>query len=319
MKFKDFKRIALVIVLGVFAYFVYANFPDFGILLRIKPFEFAILCGLFVLTLVLNGIFLKLQLKEFDVNISLREAFLLSVASTFGNNFLPFQGGAGIRAVYLKAKYKFSYSYFIASLAGLYVISFFSTAVLGIFSIVLLYLTRGIFNWIIFLLFFGLLVGTVVMININSSHLKLLPTFIQSKVKLILEGWEIISKSKKNLTIMSVLTSLNIMLAAFIMFYEFQILDVNLLDGSNPGMIDTMLISNLGVLSMFINITPSALGIKELILVASAGVLKISQSEIFVVSILERVFSYVVLVIVGPFSMYLLRETRMSSLRRQGS
>ena len=127
---RKISSIAVFLACVLFMYsYVRNNLSDFTKISEISlPYVLLIGCVCLAM-LVVNGFFLKVLTVSFGINLNFFEYFSISIITSFGNIFLPMKGGAGFRAVYLKSRYDFDYSYFLSSLAANYLVVFGVTSV----------------------------------------------------------------------------------------------------------------------------------------------------------------------------------------------
>lgn len=119
---KKIQILVLIILIACFAVYCYQHIDEFRQLNIVNAIYFVPLFFLYVLFFINNGLILKYFLEPFDIRLRFKEWFGLSVITTMGNYLTPFRGGAVARAVYLKKKHKFSYSYFLSTLSGIYIV-----------------------------------------------------------------------------------------------------------------------------------------------------------------------------------------------------
>ena len=84
---------------------------------------------------------------SFGIDLHFFEYFSISIITSIGNIFLPMKGGAGFRAVYLKSRYDFDYSYFLSSLAANYLVVFGVSSAVALGCLALFYLDSGVFSF----------------------------------------------------------------------------------------------------------------------------------------------------------------------------
>ena len=125
----------LIIIISLFAYYIYAHFSEFKELSFENPSLVLPLIALSLINSLLGGIILKYLMEPFNINLKFKEWFGLSVITTFYNTITPFRGGMIAKAVYLKNKHKFSYTNFLATISGIYVINFFAESLVGLLSL----------------------------------------------------------------------------------------------------------------------------------------------------------------------------------------
>lgn len=133
-KKRIFQILVLIILIVWFAVYFYQNIDDFKQLKIINAVYFVPLCIFFILFLINNGLILKYFLESFKIKLEFKEWFGLSVITTMGNYLTPFRGGAVARAVYLKKIHQFSYSYFLSTLAGIYIVIFLVYSFIGLLA-----------------------------------------------------------------------------------------------------------------------------------------------------------------------------------------
>lgn len=300
--------LTVVIVLASIYYLVY-NRSDFIILKNLSFIQVVILVTLNFLLLVLNALFSWYQFKQFNLNLGVVETFFLTTATSFGNSFLPFRSGMGIQAVYLKKLYKFRYSQFASVLTGAYIINFLIVGLSGIFAVVFIYFTRGIFNIWVFLAFLFLVLGVLFALRYSKIFLKLIILQrLREITESILDGWDKISNSSKKMFVLSIIFFANIIILSTLMYFQFRFLNITKDNGEYVTILDGVFLSTFLVLASILNITPSALGIKEVFLAYAAIVVTINPQAAIVTSLLDRIIGLSVQIILGPISIYYLNH-----------
>lgn len=94
----------LVLVAAFIAVYVAVRPETIGQVLAVGPAALAGLAGLYALVIVTHWAVLELTVRWCEARIGVREGFLLTVYSTVANFFGPLQSGPGVRAAYLKAR-----------------------------------------------------------------------------------------------------------------------------------------------------------------------------------------------------------------------
>lgn len=302
-------NIFTVVIVGIGSYYIIKNYEDFAVLKNLRYFEVLLLASFNVFLLCINGLFTWFLYRQFNLKLGIMESTQLAIATSFGNTFLPLRGGSGIQAVYLKKCHNFKYTYFASTLAGTYVINFFVVGLLGILTIVVIYITKGIFSFPIFLAFFILSAGMILAVKSSNLFLRLIPFGgLRDKAKMVLEGWKIISKSSGNVLIMGVITTLNFITLSVLIFLQFKFLNITKISGEPIMIWDSLFLATFLVLSVFINITPSSLGIKEILLAYAAIIITINPQDAIVTSVVDRMIGTSVLLVLGPIAMFYLKN-----------
>jgi len=217
--------------------------------------------------LINNGLVLKYFLEPFDIRLRFKEWFGLSVITTMGNYLTPFRGGAVARAVYLKKRHNFSYSYFLSTLSGIYIIAFLVNSFIGILTVVLLKHFYALFNIFVFTVFMAIFFLTgIIIFSLEFKETKY--SFINKFINVI-NGWHLIKSNKKIILITSLISLINVAIIVLMMFLEFRVFGVEI------SLLNVLFLSIVSTLSLFISITPGALGIKEAIVAFTATVINI--------------------------------------------
>lgn len=296
------KIFQIIILLGLFVLFgIYflQNFNEFRQLKIINQIYLIPIFILILLFLTTNGIVLKYFLEPFKIKLKFKEWFGLSIITTMGNYLTPFRGGAISRAAYLKKKHKFSYTYFLSSLAGIYVIVFLINSFIGILTMLILWLYLGLFNLLLTLIFSIIFLVLLAIITF-SPKLKKTKYKIINKIIEVINGWHKIKSNKKVLLIITLASFINIIIMILVMFLEFKVF------GIDVTLLDTLLLSIVSTLTLFVSITPGSIGIKEALVAATATIISISTTHALVISILDRFINIVIVLMLGPVFSYLL-------------
>jgi len=275
---KIFTIITIIIITGLIGFYLYSQKNDLN---KIKDFKFIYLIPLIILTLinlVLNGVFLKIITNPF--NIKLQHPFLLSISSSFFNLITPLKGGAGIRAIYMKKKYNLSYSEFISSLFGSYIIVILNASLIALIVFLIIYIKYNIYNIYFNIIFASLFLISIFIIKINFKLKE--SNSIFKKINKIHSEWKKIKKHPRtiNKLILNSLIRTNFFKALYF--------------------------STINIIASFINLTPGSLGINEILYAISAKTLEISPAIGMLISIILRLTIMACLLSLGPIANYIL-------------
>jgi glycosyltransferase involved in cell wall biosynthesis len=293
---KNLGSIFAVMFLAFLISYLFLNKSILEPLLKITPI-FLLSIGLaYTAQIVVNGLFTKVTLAAFDKKMSLKESSYVSLITSLGNYFGPLMGGLGVRGAYLKKKHSFPIAHFLGTLYGYYLITFFTTGVIGLTSLGLIYLKNGSLSLIATGVFLGIVVATGALFFIKVPRITNKDNrFFKSKLYINLlkvsEGWEKLAGSKslmKNLIALGVVAYF-VGLATFKL--EFMALDISI---STPGL---LLYSALGSVSLLLSLTPGAIGIRESLFLFTSNVLGLSSGEIFQLAAIDRGINILVLVV----------------------
>src|SRR5208337_3053753 len=256
--------------------YVRNNLSDFTKISEISlPYVLMIGCACLAM-LAVNGLFLKVLTVSFGIDLNFFEYFSISVITSFGNIFLPMKGGAGFRAVYLKSRYNFDYSYFLSSLAANYLVAFGITSVAALGCMTLYYLITGAFSFPAAMVFLAVAAVASWAVFFPPHTLQWIPfRWARDLANQILSGWHIMRKSRNTVMNLCSLTALNLFLSSAVTWLEFAAFHMKDTYGNGIGFLQAAIFTAIGTLSFFISITPAALGIKENLLMFSSRFLGI--------------------------------------------
>lgn len=300
---KSVSLATLVICVYFLVNYIMRHLSDFRGLSEVSASYVFLIGALWVVILAVNGLFLKALTVDFGINLSIHESFSLSVITTFGNIFLPMRGGAGFRAVYLKSRYDFDYSFFLSSLAGNYLIVFNATSIVALIGMAVLYVCRGEINYPAVCAFAAFFVLTSWAILFPPASLNWIPfKWAREPLNRLLSGWLRIRNSRKTVSNLLGLTFLYLFLASLTTWLEFTAFHMKDASGNAIGFFQSSIYTAVAVLSLLVSITPSALGIREGLLMVSSQFLGISPSQALAVSLLDRTISSVVLALLACYA-----------------
>lgn len=288
----------LILTLFLFAQYILSNRDQFNIVGSIHWPMIALIVVANFASLAINGVFMKIVLKPFGKEISLIESFYVSVISSMGNFFAPGGTGIGIRGVYLKKKHQVKYSDFLNTVAGNYVIVFFVISLGGLIS-----LLAGDGNdkpgfFVLLMVFAGLFIIDLALILKPTSRLmnriiEKMPARIpgRSIVLRIFEGWDLLTS---HVTILFKLLGLSAVGYGVSLATNYLILSSLKIDIEFSGL---MLLVALSSISIFINLTPGNIGIREAVLLASSQLIGLTTAQTISFSIVDRTILFCVLFI----------------------
>lgn len=289
--------ITTAVVLGTFTFYFVLNHQKFRPLLHINLLFLVFLALGNIVSIFINGLFTKFILKPFNKTIPLAESFYVSLISSVGNFFAPVGAGFGFRAIYLKKRFGLPYSEYTSTLAGNYIFIF---LVNSFFALLALYLLRAHHSSQ-----YGLLVLIFSVIFLVSLLLSLFKLPVPDKQKIknpyvknvvsvlyrIMHGWNHIISHKKLMVQLMGLTFTGLALNIIMSFLIIHSIHLNI--AAAP----LLLFSVLSSLSLFINITPANLGVKEAIYLFSSAILGFTVPQILSIALIDRGVLFLVLLL----------------------
>jgi uncharacterized protein (TIRG00374 family) len=287
------------IVIGLFVYYFFNNIDSFRDLQKVALWP---LIGIFAFKMlgILNaGQYLKANLLIFNKNISLRESFYVSLLSAIGNYFGPYLGGAGIRAVYLKKKFQLSYADFISTVSGIYLINFRIYSVAGVIALVLIHIFTGEYSLLFYLIF-----GVWAAIALFLSKLKIpglgkrklnwrgkITSFVLGKAKQIVNGWRQLRNNEEIYWKLHRISFINFLISFCVISLQFIAIGVEV---SVPATVLYVAITNL---SLYLSITPGAIGIREALFIFCGALLGLTTPQILQLAIVSRGMTFITMLI----------------------
>ena len=291
-----------VIVVLLLGWYLFQNREVFSSLAGITPWQIVLMILLEAAGFMLGSYLNYSMIRRFGFHVSYLDSVLLQYSNSFLNKIMPTIGaGAAFRAVFLKKKYSFSYSQFVATLGGLYLISFIATALIGLACMVVFYLQDGLTNWVITLAFLGLLVPCLAIVffspNVPERNNRLIKT-----VRSIIAGWNILKKDWRFVGVYTAFVILQLVLSALQVWVCYQAL------GTRAGLIPMVFLSTLGIILTFLNFTPDGIGVREAIYVFSANLVQIPQTVLVLGSLVLRGLSIVTSMVFGGVAYWILTQ-----------
>ena len=283
------------------AWYVHSNWEEFRQLRIVSASSAFIVSVLFLFNLLLRGLFTQSILKAFAVHLTLAECFSLTAVTTMANNVLPFSGGAGIRAVYLKKTHNFPYTHFASTMAAVYILSLCVSSALGLGSLLWIAMAGGPTNWIITGGLGAVFLGTGSLILFSPK----VPEFnlqLSAHLKKAIDGWHIIRRSPSTMMV-AVGTSLGTPLCAAIGFYVgFAAFNLPM---TFPG---AVLITVSYAVGGLINLTPGGAGFQELLGLYFATILENTIVETLTVLVSLRLIRVSTSILAGLVSIWQLKR-----------
>ncbi len=288
-----FKVLATIIFIGLFINYYRQN-PDSLSQLGDLETSTLILGALFtIVNMVSLGVFLKVVIDTLARSISLVESVYTTALSTLANYVLPFRGGAAVRAVYLKTEYGLSYTKFVASLYGNYILVMLINSFVALATLLWLAadsIQVNITLWLIMLSIFSFALSlTTKRLRLDSFAINVLSRInhpitakLARRIEGVVDGWKLVAHNSQLLTRMIGVVSINF-LARFGMFtLLFSALEIDI------AVSYMLLFTALTNLTIFISLTPGALGVRETVLLLYSQTLSLDNDEVLAVSLADR-------------------------------
>lgn len=273
LKSKLFRQLLVVgIIFLTFSIFIWygASHPKIiNTVLGLNPIIIVFLAIAYSLTILANGIILHFSLSYVRRKTSILDNILLTGYSSIVNFFGPLQSGPGFRAVYLKKKYGIEIKKFLLATFVFYL--FFG--VINLIIVVIAGLVQKP-EWrpaiVITALALALLSPLLLRLALKKERIR---TFISS-MRLKDKNFWLIGAGALGLTMSSGL-------AYFI--------ELNEISG-HIGLGQVLVYTATANLSLFVSLTPGAIGFREAFLIFSQQLHAIPTNTIFAASVIDRAF-----------------------------
>ena len=278
----NFKKIISVtislFIVFLIIYYVKVHWQEF---LQIRIVSWQSLTALIFLMPILfliTALFFQVSLKPYKLKLAFKEYFGLTMITLMGNYLIPFSG-LGLRAVYMKKVYQFSYRHFLTTVIVSWITNFLVYALAGIFALIILYLKTRQMNLtltIIFLIVFLVSLCSFIPFKVSSKN-KTIVRFIST---LLL--WQDYIKNRKIIAKLFYLTICQFLVAAFSFYFAY------LAFGFKITFVDSFLPTALSLYSSVIRIVPASLGFYELAVVYPSKVIGLSIADGLLISAITR-------------------------------
>ena len=291
-----------VIILVLLGWYLYRNREVFSSLYSITAWQIVLMILLEAAGYLLGSFLNYSMIRRFGFHVSYLDSVLLQYSNSFLNKIMPTIGaGAAFRAVFLKKKYTFPYSQFVATLGGLYLISFIATALIGLACMAVFYLQDGLTNWVITLAFLGLLLPCLAIVIFSPSVPEKNNRFIKT-VRSIISGWNILKKDWRFVVMYTAFVILQLLLSALQVLVCYRAL------GTQAGLIPMVFLSTLGIILTFLNFTPDGIGVREAVYVFSSNLVQIPQTVLVLGSLVLRGLSILTSMVFGGIAYWILTQ-----------
>ncbi len=289
------KLIVLTSLIVLALFYLINNIEEIQQISIVHPFYFAPIIILTVLFLISNGLISKLILERQGINLSFTEWFGLSVIGSMTNYLTPFRGGLLTNAVYLKKTHNYSYGKFISILGSTYVLIFMVNSLSGLLSLLWFYFNNGVFSISLFLVFLLLFLFCLFLLIFPLKLPKTHSISYLQKVLNVINNLLYLRKSKRLLFQLICLSIINVIIVSLVNYFEFVMIGVEL------SIEKSIMLSVFSTYSLLLSITPGGLGVKESFMVYSGWVLSVPIASVAVISVVDRLITFVPTLLLGLF------------------
>lgn len=295
-----------VLIIGGFAtwviWYVYTHEQEFLIISQVSWLKLLLLYCVFFALIVCNGKFIQLVTSAFQIRLKRTEWLALSAASSFTNYFLPFRGGAGLRALYLVKLYSLPLADFIATLSVMYLMYTVVNGTLALVGMALTALEGGPVS--VSLMIFFIVLTTAGLVLMKSDYVPKGDSqgFFSKHFYQMLLGWKLVRENNHLLAKLWLITLTFSLISVWQTQIAFSAISVSLSWG---GVLIYTASKNLALL---VSLTPGSLGIVETISIYLGTVLGYTTAQALLVQGLIRMVAISTLIVAGPLAIILLKH-----------
>jgi uncharacterized membrane protein YbhN (UPF0104 family) len=294
--------------LGLISFFVaiiFLNKEKYLDLLDISTQAVVALLLISALFPLINGAINLTMLKSLGASLSLWDGSMLAAASSL-TNLLPVAGGLISKGVYLKLRYKISYSKFFGAILASFVCFIAVNGMIGFAILVFWALIENQRSSPILLVVFLLMSASLFTFWLPFQALPL-PAAVKNRLEQVMDGWTFLSRTRATLVQIIVMQTSLMLFTALRYWIAFRMLS------QVVSFSQCILFAAVSVLEQIVNIAPGGLGIREAIFAAIASALHFDVGISIVAVELDRLVSTFVIILLGSISSVILAK-HMSKL-----
>jgi len=305
---KVVSSVVLIVFLVWTAYYVSQNTEDFAPIRQVRLSDMLMLTAAFLAIMVCNGLFISTVSRAFQIQLTSLEWLSLSFSSSLANYFLPFRGGAGLRAIYMSKLHGFPITEFLSTLSVMYIMHVVVNGAMALIGMGLIAADGGKANNTLLAFFLLLTLAGILAMTINLKSKADHEWAPLALLHRLFAAWQKVRTNGALVVRMWVLMLVLTMATVWQCRTAFDAVSIPL---STGGILVYAASKNLATL---VSLTPGSLGIVELISIYLGGVLNYSTADALSVQALIRSVAIAVLLIFGPFAfLFLQRRIRQST------
>lgn len=314
MQKKAKNLVFLIIILGGF-FFLLLNKTILEQFKNVRLPEIFLAFAASLMGILFFSLGFKYLVKIFDVDLSFKEWFGLTICNSMFNYYIPARGGTVAKAIYLKKQYGFKYSFYITLVAWSFMLCVALTALIGLVTVLYLSISRREFSLPLFVFFISVLAVSSLLMYGSKFLIRLPLRFKAQKLSQFLQnmsfGMAFFSKNIKLTLKASLFLILHVFIMAVRLHCCFKALDIPVYFP------EIIIVRTLTEFSLFISLIPGSLGIKEGMVIFSAGLFGIPVQSAVAAALLDRAVAMILIFVFGfVFSRILLGKLEITKLEK---
>jgi len=304
VKFSKWKSylpyILSVAALLVFIAYLYRNAGRYQQLLDLSASSLFLLLGLVLTFISGNGLTNYVFYRGLGLPLTFNEGIGLAAVNTLANQ-LPFAGGMIAKGVYLKQRYKLTYTRFLSATLALYVCFVAANGVVGVAVLAYLALVDDTIVPTLLILGFSAMAASVLLLwlPVDASSV---PGKWGKRLAQLLDGWQVLSQ---NWLLVGELVGLQLLMTLIFagrLWIAFHALS------QDVTLAQCILFSAATILTRLVSITPGGLGVREAIIASVASVLGFDIGVSVVAVGVDRLIATLVIIVLGTVYTYILSK-----------
>ncbi|MBC8490187.1 MAG: flippase-like domain-containing protein [Bacteroidetes bacterium] len=295
--------VQLAVLSGIIYYFFQrrdelSNLWDVGLL------DVVSVLGLAFLGSIIRSWQLFYMVHSLDGKLSFVDSIFITTSTTLLNQ-LPMNTGTIFKAGILKKHYSIKYAHFISITGAAALLILISGGILGLMAVIFSGLELKINNITLIGIFVVSIIASVTMFCIPSSLIKNNSNWIKTAIKDLLIGLELIKRNGRLLLVLLALTASTLLTAALRLWVCFHAMNTKVSISS------CILFAVIGNLLAIVNIVPGSLGLREILIGATAQFTGFSFDGGLFAAALDRIFSLILTVSMGLPSLVMLKVKKL--------
>jgi uncharacterized membrane protein YbhN (UPF0104 family) len=263
----------------------------------VSPLALALCAGAVVGSIAVVGPLFQGMINELNRCVGLLECISLSVVTTAVNMLVPLQGGAGVRAVYLKHRHGFEYSNFLATLYGYQVLRVLVCAVGAAVAVLVMVLGEGREISV------ALLAGVAVCVGVSLAacclpRIPVTGNWLGDRLASFTEGWHVLRANPKCLARMTFWVTLQLATEVLTFWAACSAIGVQL------SAAEAIVIGTLSILATVVGLTPGGLGLYEAMAAFVSSAVALNPVHSVMAALLARFVLLAVLFVLTPLAVF---------------
>jgi len=295
------KYLILAGILFLAALYLTRNQDILANIKHITPGKLVFLSFVSLLYYFALGYQFKITMLFFDLKLSPSEWFCLTMVNSLLNYILPFKGGQWVRAYYLKEQHDFSYSHYLSSIYGFFILSFLNAASIGILAV--LFDSRELkgFQTNMLMIFILLFLAVLAVFCLSYILSKAVKPHLNNRVSRILgnvhEGVRMMMNKPRLILLFWAVNTLIVLLSSVQYYYCIHFL------GGTVSWLSAIGVMALASFAIVIALTPGNIGIRELFMTYTCRYMSIPFPLSVLAAGLDRVIHMMIVFIFGGISL----------------